>query len=117
MKKFFVLLLAVVVLAACEYDTTIKEVHQVPTKLAEQLDASQAVQFMNLDHRSYIVITTDKHVLGKVQVKNGRLVVDITESGSKDTAQQHIFRVESAQDYDTIIVKVNGEAIPAEVIA
>lgn len=116
MKKLFVLLLAVVVLAACEYDTTIKEVNQVPTKLAEQVDTSQTVQYMTLDHRSYVVITTDKHVSGKVHVENGQLTVDLTEGGSKDNEQQHIFRVETAKDYDTVMVKVNNEEVPLEVI-
>ncbi len=111
MKKFLVLALATVMLAACEYETTIKEVTKVPTSLAEQVDANEEVQLMLLDHRNYVVVTTANHVAGKVQVENNQMVVDITEGGNKEVEQQHIFRIESSKSYDTIIVKVNGEEV------
>lgn len=117
------LLLAVVLLTACNSELAITELDSVPKRVNEILgilDSDDYVQMINDSKKdiSYIVINTEGKVTVRVESNGDSILIYIDEVETEnENKKQHLFKLTRDQDYEMIELFKNGESIPFDTAA
>lgn len=121
-KLMSLLIMAVLIMTACNSELAITELNSVPKRvneIIEVLGSNDYVQMINDSNKdiSYIIINTGGTVTVSVESKDDTILINIdeVENENKDK-QKHIYKLTKDRDYEMIGLYKNGEEIPFDTV-
>jgi len=113
-KLFFLVLLTVFLLTACNSSTlSISEIEIVPDKVQKVIDEKNTLQIINVVDKdiSYVVFRSNGTVTSDLETQDDTLIIKLDVSNQQDSAiKQHVYKLTSDPDLDTIDIHINGKS-------
>ena len=117
MKKTMLVILATVLLAACNSDDSIlsfSEIETVPDNLNQLIDPHEPLQLVYEGEQiAYVVYQSAGDLITEVEEQGDTLNILLTKAdGSTIPTEQHVYKLTLDDHHEVIEVFVNGKSIP-----
>ncbi|AWE07261.1 peptidylprolyl isomerase [Lysinibacillus sp. 2017] len=116
MKRLFSLMLvAIIILAACNSKLSISELQSVPSKVQDVIKSDSTLQMItNGEKNTYIVFHSTEAVSVELEVTENILNIKFNTTNQENTElKQYVYKLNRGDsEHDTINVLVNEENMP-----
>ncbi|PRY78631.1 hypothetical protein [Alkalibacterium olivapovliticus] len=112
-KQLVVVLFAILYLTSCDsQEYGIEEVDAVNDDIQSMIDPNLTLQLISIDEDYYyVVFHSSLEVEAEVEIQEDTLLIQLTElSDEADLTNQHIFKLTTGQEHDTLEVFINDES-------